>query len=69
MNVRDTSKYEFEIVKYCKEDFVSDPQILKEAQIDINYDEFMMPKPAFIERVNQECSEAALEQSRLSYQN
>ena len=25
MNVRDTSKYEFEVIKYCKEDFINDP--------------------------------------------
>lgn len=52
MNVRDTSKYEFEVIKYCREDFISDPQVLQEAQADINYDEYLMPKPAFIERIS-----------------
>lgn len=69
MNVRDTSKYEFEVIKYCREDFIQDPQILQEAKADINYDEFLMPKPSFIERISQEYTEMVLEKNRLNASN
>ena len=69
MNVRDTSKYEFEVIKYCKEDFINDPQIFQEAQADINYDEFLKPKPAFVERISQEYTELVMERNRLNHIN
>ena len=69
MNVRDTSKYEFEVIKYCREDFIQDPQILQEAKADINYDEFLMPKASFIERISQEYAEMMLEKNRLNASN
>jgi len=47
MNVRDTSKYEFEVIKYRKEDLEADPQLLQEALEDINHDQFLMPKQVF----------------------
>ena len=60
---------EFEVIKYCREDFIQDPQILQEAKADINYDEFLMPKPSFIERISQEYTEMVLEKNRLNASN
>ena len=57
MNVRDTSKYEFEVIKYNYEELAADPLLFQEAYDDINYDQFLRPKKAFQDRIEQECSE------------
>lgn len=54
MYIRDPSRSNFKIQKYSRSQLESDPTFLSEALADIKYDQYLKPKPSFLERLHNE---------------
>lgn len=60
--MKDNLKVQFELIYYNKQELIENEVVRREAYDDINYDQFMLPKPHFVKKIDQEFQFYSLQQ-------